>query len=154
MVDRRRLAEILEWLPPTATEVSLAATVTTVAMPAVPAVVVCAGESVAVLGCIDDTKVKSATKFATYAMRREESPRHIFGAPIPLLWFDEEGNGPSVVEMRAVGNRFVPGQPGTIEVAIVDFADGAGNMSPGDARALARQLIAAADWAERSMQDG
>lgn len=74
----------------------------------------------------------------------------IFGEPGSLLWFDEEGNGPvDGVELQVYAMATGVTDGGSVMIRLPGLGAGGGGLPPEGARELARQLCAAAAWAEQ-----
>jgi hypothetical protein len=70
----------------------------------------------------------------------------MFGAPLPIRWFDEEGAGP--IDGIEIMVQTLPELENSVTLTAHRLGAGGGSMTPAEARELARQLVEAAAWCE------
>lgn len=75
-----------------------------------------------------------------------KNPEQVAGAPVPALWFDGDGCGPSAVEIAVSAWNIGKGLNVTACVRIPGAIDGALHLDSSGLRELARQCAELADW--------
>jgi len=144
IVCRATLNDLLTWL---GCDGGGAVEVGRIAIDGQGGVAVRTGESLAIMAGVPhtDERVPRFTHAAQGADFAE-----IFGEPGYLLWFDEEGNGPvDGVELQIYGLASGVTDGGSVMIRLPGLGAGGGGLPPEGAREVARQLLAAATWAEQ-----